>query len=276
MNNEKIANFKENNELSMYFSPEVATKFAELEQNEKNFQVAEIVDKLLLNQLEKVQPPIHVAELGGGAHPDRYHEFFGKLLNMPDSRVDWVDVSPQMLELAEKYLMQTDDGRERIIKFEQQDILSYLKNLPAEELSLAIMKYTIDHIVDLEELFGLLADKLRKQGSLVATIGNLDPELKSISTNARFEYNGEEFPEDETKTLQDGDSFTVKFFKVSGDPKSGYLEGGQTVKHYHSREKILRLAEKFGFEAYFGDWKEYLSEQESKLPDQAVLVLNKK
>jgi len=160
----------------------------------------------------------------------------------------------------------------------QIDIIEYLRNLPREKLDVAIMKYTIDHIENLEVLFELLSQKLQSGGRLVASIGSLNPELKSISTNARFLYNGAMFPENETRTLCDGDSFTVMFFNISGDQNSGYLEGAETVKWYHSTEKIKQLAEEFDFEMFLGDWKELLNEEKQmgESMDQGVLVLRKK
>lgn len=52
MNPEKKSqNPSHNNKgLEMYFSPEIAEKFAELEQNEKNFKVAQIVDLVLTQE----------------------------------------------------------------------------------------------------------------------------------------------------------------------------------------------------------------------------------
>jgi len=140
------------------------------------------------------------------------------------------------------------------------------------------MKYTIDHIKDLGKLFELLAKKSKKGGKLISTADNLNPELKSYSTNARFLYNGEEFPDDETRTLKDGDSFTIKFFKESGNPESGYLKGAETVKYYHSPEKILKLAKKFKFDTFLGDWKKIADEdgQVGENMDQDVLILTKK
>jgi hypothetical protein len=81
------------------------------------------------------------------------------------------------------------------------------------------MKYTIDHIDNIDELFALLKRKLRKGWVLVSSVWVLSPELKSISTNARFLYNWKEFPENETRLLSDGDTFTVKFFLVSWNPQ---------------------------------------------------------
>ena len=99
------------------------------------------------------------------------------------------------------------------------------------------MKYTIDYMNNLDALFELLSAKLAQGGKLIATIGITSPELKSYSTNARFLYNGEQFPDNETRTLKDGDNFTVKFFKVLGDPGGGYIEGAETLKYFHSTEK---------------------------------------
>ena len=90
--------------LNMYFNRSVAEKFAELEQNEKNYKVAEIVDDVIMSEIKDMKNPIFSAELGGGAHPDRYDKLFAQLLNEPQGHIDWVDVSPFMLELAKKYI----------------------------------------------------------------------------------------------------------------------------------------------------------------------------
>lgn len=264
--------------LEMYFSPKIAEKFAELEQNEKNFRVAQIVDTILLQESADLKAPIYSAELAGGAHPDRYDEFFSKLIN-EGGHMDWVDVSPLMLELAKKYISNEKyQNRNEIITFIKKDILEYLRGLENKKLDLAIMKYTIDHIESLDELFQLLSTKLTQGGKLIATIGSTSPELKSYSTNARYLYNGEQFPDNETRTLKDGDHFTVKFFKVSGDPTAGYLEGAETLKYYHSAEKVKRLAESFGFDIFLGDWKDFVPQenQKSETMNQEVLVLTKK
>lgn len=264
--------------LEMYFSPEIAEKFAELEQNEKNFRVAQIVDTILLQESADLKAPIYSAELGGGAHPDRYDEFFSKLIS-EGGHMDWVDVAPLMLDLAKKYISNEKyQNRKKVITFIKNEMLEYLRGLENEKLNLAIMKYTIDHIESLDELFKLLSIKLTQGGKLIATIGSTSPELKSYSTNARFLYNGEQFPDNETRTLKDGDNFTVKFFKVSGDPTAGYLEGAETLKYYHSAEKIKQLANTFGFDIFLGDWKDFVPQenQKSVTMDQEVLVLTKK
>lgn len=264
--------------LEMYFSPEIVEKFAELEQNEKNFKVAKIVDRILMQEFGETGNPIYAAELGGGAHPDRYHEFFNKLLEEPRGHIDWVDISPYMLELAKKYISdERYKDRNDVISFITSGILEYLRSIENEKLDLSIMKYTLDHIEDLDAFFQLLATKLKPGGKLVATIASLSPQLKSYSTNARFLYNGQEFPDNETRTLKDGDNFTVKFFKISGDPKSGYLEGAETIKYFHSAEQIQRLAKSFGFNIFLGDWKDFVDSDnyDKEELDQDVLVLTK-
>lgn len=265
--------------IQMYFDPEVTRHFAQQEQNEKNFTVASIVDATIMQEISDISDPLYAAELGGGAHPDRYHNFFERLLKEPQGKIDWVDISPYMLDLAKEYI--SDEKyieRNEVINFVESEILEYLKKLDNDTLDLAIMKYTIDHIEDLDELFKLLSLKLKKGGKLVSSIGTSSPILKSISTNARFFYKGEEFPENETRTLEEGETFTIKTFKVSGDPSSGYIEGSETTKYFHSGEKIKRLAKKNNFEAFLGNWKEFVKEENQKSieKDQEILVLTKK
>jgi len=280
MDTEKISHTRTSPKegLDMYFSPEVAEDFARHEQNDKNFRVAQIVDRTIMQETKDIHSPIFAAELGGGAHPDRYHRFFEKMLQEPKGHIDWVDISPYMLRLAQKYI--DDDRYEdrlQIITFVESGILEYLRTRDDEQLDLCIMKYTIDHIQDIDELFRLFSAKIKEGGKVISTI-NLDPELKSYSTNARFLYEGEQFPDDETRTLQDGDSFTVKFFRVSGDPQSGFIEGAETTKYFHSTERIKVLSQRYGFEVFLGDWKDFISKdaQDGETMDQEILVLTKR
>ncbi len=265
--------------VEMYFNPEVAKTFAELEQNEKNFKVAQIVDRVLIDQTKGISAPIQACELGGGAHPDRYNQFFAKLLQQPKGNIDWVDVSPHMLLLADEYISTNDySDRKEVITYIESDILKYLEGLEDESLDVAIMKYTIGHISDVSLLFALLQKKLKKGGKLVSTMGALKPTLKSYSTNARFLYNGQQFADDETRTLVDGDTFTVKFFAESGNPNGGYMPGAETTKYYHSTSKITQQAETNNFDIFLGNWKDLIDidSQQNEEMDQAMLVLTKR
>jgi hypothetical protein len=126
----------------------------------------------------------------------------------------------------------------------------------------------------LNNFLSLLERKLKQGGHLVATVSNLDGKLKSFSTNARFFYNGKSFPDDKVIQLRDGDSFTIRFFKTTGNPDSGFLMGAETTKFYHTPEHILSLANKYHFESFLGDWKKYIPAKEGI--DQDILVLSKK
>jgi len=68
-----------------------------------------------------------------------------------------------MLELAKKYL-DTPEYRERlkVIKFVENDIAKYLTGERENSIDLAIMKYAIDHIQNIDQLFNLLQKKLKK------------------------------------------------------------------------------------------------------------------
>ncbi len=263
----------------MYFSPRISREFARQEQNEKNFQVAEIIDRIVMKEIENISAPLYVAELGGGAHPDRYHNLFNRLLKEKRSYIDWVDASSEMLKLAKEYISNPDyEERKSVLSFKNKEITEYLYDLEDETLDVAIMKYVIDHMKDLDELFSLLSSKLKREGKFIATI-NTNPELKSISTNARYLYQGEEFPENETKTLKDGDVVTVKFFKESGNPESGYIEGSEILRYFHSAEKIKELASRHNFDIFLGDWREIVPEEKEENifeTSQEVLILTNK
>jgi len=271
-------NLKKIEELKMYFSKDIAEKFAELEQNERNFQAAEIVDRILIQETADFENSIYVAELGGGAHPDRYHKFFEKIMQEPKGHIDWVDISPFMLELAKKYINNEEyQKRKEVVDFVESEICEYLSGLKDGQLDLAIMKYTFNHIQDIEVLFQSLSMKIKEGGKFISTIANLNAELKSYSTNASYLYNGQKFPDDEKRELKDGNNYMIKFFKVSGDKDSGYLKGAEAVLYYHSVEKIKKLAKTFGFEVFIGDWKDLVETgKQDEGVNQDVFVLTRK
>jgi len=257
-------------ELKMYFDKMICEEFAEEEQNEKNFAVADAMDKVMMNEIKGFLDPLHVAELGGGAHPDRYHKLFERLLKT-NGKIDWVDISPVMLELARKYLKKYPE-RESVINFTEKEIIGYLEDLPDNELDLAIMKYTFDHIKEIDVLIKLLSQKVK--GVFVANLTTMEPVLKSVSTNARYLYKGEEFPDNETRTLEDGEAFGIRHLKVSGKPELGTIEGGEIVKYYYKPETIIEIGEKYGFEVFIGSWKELVDSKENEVK-QNILVLRK-
>ncbi len=262
--------------MKVFLSPNAAETFAKLEENKQHIQVANIIERAVLEALKDTTNPLHIAELGGGAHTDRYDRLFLKLSEDPKSQIDWVDMSPFVLTLAKKYTSNDSyQDRLEVIRFIEQDMLEYLVSQPDQSLDLINMKYTIDYVTDLSRLFSLAVQKLKPQRALVATLGMLNPELKSFSTSGRYFYNGQPIPEGETRTLKDGDVFTIKFFRANGDPASGHIDGVETTRCYHSPETFKSLAKAAGLEVFLGDWKEYvpLSHQEGDTKDQAILVM---
>jgi len=266
-------------DLKMYFDPHLVNKFTKLEENEKYDKIAQIIDRVIYVETKDISDPLLVAELGGGSHPDKYDLFFKRLLQHPQGHIDWVDLSKYMLEEARKYLLNEKFiQRKKVISFIQNDILKYLQNLEESSLNLVIMKYTFDHIQDIESLFMLLSKKLKKGGKLIANSTTLNSYLNSSTTNARILINGQEFPLNEKKKMKDGDSFTVKFYKKSGNPKHGYLDGAETTKYFHSITKIKELATENSFSVFVGDWKNVDRIFVQGLEDMNVdlLVLTKK
>ncbi len=265
-------------EMKMYFSPTVTKEYVKQEQNKESFNVAEIIDRVVINETKHMSGSLYIAELGGGAHPDRYHNLFERLLEKPGGHLDWVDSSLHMIKLAEKNISTEEyKARKDVLSFKNREITEYLSVLEDEDLDIAIMKDVIDHIEDLNELFTALATKLKKGGKLIATVDTRS-NLESFSSNARYLYKGEEFPDNETRKLEDGDKITAKFFKEFGNPHSGYIEGAEIVKYFHSVEKIKDLAASHEFDIFIGDWKEIISEKEEKeifTFEQEILVLTK-
>ncbi len=219
--------------------------------------------------------PLKVAELGGGAHPDRYHKLFSVLLQSPESKIDWVDTSAPMLDEAKQYLNQPEySERKRVINFIKEDIFQYLNNTEDHSIDIAIMKYTFEYIQNIKQLFTLSKRKLKEGGVLVATV-NTNPRLPSHSTNVRFFYKGQSIPDGEERVLKDGDKVVFKFFTESGNPQADYLPGAETFKYFHSAEKIKALAEQFGFGIFLGNWKDFVGDdrQANNKLDQEILVL---
>lgn len=268
---------EQNLDMGMYGNAQVSERFAEQEQNEDHRKVSSIVDRIISAESIYLNDPLWVAELGGGAHPDRYNQLFARLL-AKNGHIDWVDFSSYMLKCAERYIQEPKyKVRQNVISFIEKDIIDYLYSIPDKKLDLAIMKYTLNYIADsdIEYLFQLLGRKLKKQGRLVATVSSLSGELKSCSPHARFLYNGEEFPLNEIRTLKDGDSYIIKFLKETGNLSAGYIEGAQAQVFFHSAEKIRNLAFLNGFhDMHLGSWKSILpSDKETR--DLDVLILRK-
>lgn len=263
--------------MEMYFDRGTAEKFAELEQNEKHKSVSRVLDRVAIHELKDRPNPLHIAELGGGAHPDRYDAIYARLLEPPTGQMDWVDISPYMLQFAEKYLDKEGLAkRKEVTRFIQQGLLGYLQQQPDQSLDLALLKYVAAYLppAEFETMTSLLSKKLKPGGCMVATYGYLKPELPSRSTNTKFFLNDVSVPEGEVKQLHHGDKIGIKFFKISGKPESGFLEGAESLHYYHSPEWIHQIASKHHLDCFLGDWSERIPAEErgEQTMDQGVLI----
>ena len=208
--------------------------------------------------------------MGGGAHIDRYDMLFDYLTRNKGS-IDWVDISPYMIDGAKLISNQTAyKERKSVITFINKDILDYLYETKDDTIDVAIMKYTFEHISDPKVLFELLSKKLKKDGFLISDVSSRGGKIKSVTTNARFfiwDKSHHKYISFENEyVLKDGDKFQLKFLKESGNPDSGYAEGLEVVKNYFSCETILNIARKSGLQASLEDWKVYIKEPDS-LPE---------
>jgi ubiquinone/menaquinone biosynthesis C-methylase UbiE len=77
--------------------------------------------------------------------------------------IDWVDISPFMLEEAKKILEETKIKKIMpAINFIESDIIDYLNSSEDDSLDLIIMKYTIDYMENIELFFELIKNKIKK------------------------------------------------------------------------------------------------------------------
>ena len=263
--------------LEMYFDKEISKKFAELEQNERNFKVSEIVDKITMEEIKCFWwLPLHAVELWWWAHPDRYHDLF-KYLIKSWSKIDWVDISLTMLNLAKSYLKNEFKNRIKVINFIESDIEKYLKSLDDNELDIIIMKYTFEFIENLDDFFFLISKKLKNGRSLISTISHSDENIKIITTNTKFFINWKDFWNDkELKVrLKDWDRILLKFFKESWNPDSGFLEWAETMIYYHSFKKIINSAKKHNLKVFIQDWNDFLPMEKKMDIKQTILLIRK-
>jgi len=264
--------------LELYFDPVTAKLLAERQENYRHREVAEIIATIILDKLKDTPDPISVAALGAGAHADRYNSLFDRLLRQSEGHMDWVDFSPYMLAMAPDYLQKKGlENREKVISYIEQYSLQYLEQKAENSLDAVIMQYTLEDIQELELLFKLLAKAVKEGGIMVATI-QASPEITSVHSNWRYLYQGKEFQENETRTLKDGEEWQLKCYKEVDNPAAGFIPGVETVKYFHSSETIAKLANKYGFDCFIGDWREPLpGELQNKFEiDQSVLILKKK
>ncbi len=263
-------------EKGMYHEEHIANRFAEREKNEKYATVAAICDAVMAAGLKQKEGALRVADLGAGAHPIHMHETFSLLLERTGSHYLWVDEAAPMLAFAKKELATVADSRAAVITFVQQEMVSFLREQDPQSLDMILMKYTFESEEDMPALLSAIAHSLKPGGSAIITRAMLEPVLRSVSTNARFLYKGKEFPIGETRVLEDGESFGIKFFTESHNPQAPYIDGAEVTGYFRSLETIKKEALEVGLHVQAGNWKELIAPEDQCgiTMDQAMLILS--
>jgi ubiquinone/menaquinone biosynthesis C-methylase UbiE len=243
----------------MFFNEEVAKKFAEAENNEKNINVSIAIDSIILKFLDKISDKPLGVNLFGGAHADRHDKLIEKL-NKKNGKLYWVDYSKIMLKLAKEYASKKNDQRMNVINFIEKDYLDYLNSVKNESIDFLFIIYSLDYIKNFNEFFKLLYKKMKKNSFLISTVTIPTNILPSHSTNAKYFFKNKEIPFGNNVKLKEGETFKIGFFKESGNPKSDLIEGAYTTKYYYSMDKTTQEAKKSGFNVFFDNIKELIED----------------
>lgn len=268
----------------MYGEASVVSQFVRLEANEKNRQMALMLERLLIGNLPD-DGALYIANLGAGAHPEQYHDLYRRLNQHMNSRLDWVDQSNLMLSHARQNTVQIPKSLNHL-NFIEADFFEYLSQLPDHQLDAVMMRNAFGYVQDLNLFFQLLNQKLKPTGAFISTYDRLDPELPAVVPVARFAINGESIPIGEAKILKDGDTYTISFFEsrikpdqITDESQLVYLKGAETTKYYFSPKTVLFSAAQHGLEGEIKDWQTLLADDQKadldQLSPKGVIVLRK-
>lgn len=223
-----------NNKIEMYLDSKTVKKFADNERNdtEEHSVISKIIDDFVSDQMKDSDAKI--ANLGAGANPQKYPKILGKISE--GSTMDWVDISPKMLEIASKDFSVVPSGNS--IKYIKSNFTDYISSKKDEELDCVIMQYCINYVENLEIFFSLLSKKLKKDGTLIANLGGNKLENNQWVT---FLVNGKELSG--ATQLVSGDIYTINFLNPNGTIFAS------TEKNYFSDKEIMSAASLFGLKA---------------------------
>ena len=159
------------------------------------------------------------------------------------------------------------------ISYIVKDIVSCLDEQENNSLDIIMMRYNLDYLSDLDVFFELIFQKLAPWGVFVSDMTMTSAELKSHSTNAKYFFEDNPVPLWETVTLQDWDTYTIKFFKESWNPKWGLLPWISTQKYYFSLDTIEQFISKHFDTLFVWDWREYTtpSEEYAETPLKSII-----
>ncbi len=262
----------------IYFERDLARQIAQRETNENNVRLARIVEKIVCAEIATLPDPITIVDLGAGAHPEQYKHLFDKLLSSePKGSFKWVERSPHMIEIAKENTKSLDSPKAtELVEFIPMEMLAYLRNQDDESIDATILKYTIDHIFDIKELFSQISRTLKPGGIMISTLTTLGI-LPARTANVQYFYKGTEIQRGQTIALQNGDSFDIQFLDSTNNPEAQTLEGLRVTKFFHSPEAMHELAKKFDFEIIIGNWLELMdpSLTQGETFSQNILLLRK-
>lgn len=226
-----------NKSTEMYLNSSTVEEFARREKEDtlEHSVISGILDNLIIESFKDKK--IKIANLGAGANPQKYEGILKKIKE--GSKLDWVDISPKMLDIASKEVGQSDN-----INFIKNDFTGYLNTQEDGTLDCVMMQYSINYIENLEDFFKILSKKLNTEGIFVANIGK--PVLEN-NKHVSFLINGEEFTG--KRNLVDGDRYTIKFLNQD---KTVFAS---TEKNFFSNERITSTSESLNLSPEIKDIK---------------------
>jgi len=196
-----------------------------LQKREENDMAHSIVSKTIDETIIKLfdDKNIKIANLGAGANPQKYERILEKVRN--NSNLDWVDISPEMLKIA-----QEKENLPKNIHFITNNFMGYLNSQENNSLDCVFMQYAINYIDNngLNEFFQALSNKLKNNGVFIANLGG---KILKNSSEVNFLINGQEF--EGVKNLVSGDRYTIRFLNPDG------TIDGSTEKNFFTNEEIL-------------------------------------
>jgi len=261
----------------MYFDKEITQTMIEREKNQEHILTAQTVENIALSEI-KPKLGLKIAELGAGAHPQRYPNLL-EFLNKNKGGLEWIDQAPIMLDYAKKQV-----PKNKNIDFIEKEMVSYLKQ-NKNEFDALILKYSFNYVISasLEEWLKTMNESLKENATVIATLNLYEEGLKPRSFNATYTINGNPIPRGYKP--KHNEIIEIHFLKKGGDESHNPETFADTKIVYYSPEKIKEAAQKAGFSniSLFDDWsknekwlnrfkKEYPN---SEIKPKAVLFLKK-
>jgi hypothetical protein len=241
--------------LELFSTRESADRFTKHQHNPRNVAVTKVIEEIILSSID-VEKWMTLVNLGWRWDTHRYDKLLTKIHELAWS-IHWVNIAPIILEVWKEYAENMPYSSS--IEYINENILSYLRCQQDASINIIMMRYTLDYLSDLDAFFALVAKKLAPWGIFVSDMTMANAELKSHSTNAKYFFEWKAVPSWETITLQDWDSYTIKFFKESWNPQAWLLPGITTQKYYFSLETIQQAIATHFSEMFIWDWREHVA-----------------